>query len=88
MDNRYKGENARDIYGDALELQNACNLSGVAHTLCDMCSFLVDQGLDTDGIRSHPAVILTVDKMNDLVRRPDLDAYSKADDECRAKRRS
>jgi len=81
--NRYEGENARDICQDAILVQDACNLSGVAHSLAEMCSFLWKQGLETEAIKKHPAVILVVDKMNDLVGRPDFDAYAEAYKACR-----
>jgi len=42
------------VCGDALVIQDACNLSGVAHSLAGMCSYLRgERNLDTDGLRRH-----------------------------------
>lgn len=66
MRNPYSGQDARSIYRDALLLQNACNLSGVAITLTEVCDHLRTTGSDTPGIMADPAVKLIVAKLADL----------------------
>jgi hypothetical protein len=73
-----------NIYKDAIEVQNACNLSGVAHSLADVCSHIMRTGGDSETIKTNPAVILFVDKLNSLLNRPSLKefhtAYMKCED--------
>ena len=53
-------------FQEALLLQNACNPSGVAHTLVEMIQEASRQGADTASICRDPAVRLTVAKLADL----------------------
>lgn len=53
-------------YIAALDIQDACNLSGVSHHLSRLCTELVNSGQDTMQIRQNAAVILIVAKMADL----------------------
>jgi hypothetical protein len=53
-------------YAEALAVQDACNLSGVAHSLIEMCSVIRAEGGDSDAIRHDPAVRLFVAKLADL----------------------
>jgi hypothetical protein len=49
----------------AIDVQNACNLSGVAHSLVELCQELRDNGVEssTDAINQHPLVRLYVSKL-------------------------
>lgn len=51
---------------DALSVQNASNISGVAHSLADLCVAMHAAGLSTTAICDHPATQLFVAKLADL----------------------
>jgi hypothetical protein len=51
---------------DALSVQNACNLSGVAHSFADLCVAMHSAGLGTGAICDHPASQLYAAKVADL----------------------
>ena len=57
-----------DMIHEAIIVQDACNLTGVAHSLLRYCDRLRDGGAGTDDIRKDPGVILFVAKMADLCR--------------------
>jgi hypothetical protein len=57
---------ARNRYQDALDVQNACNPSGVAHSLHEICCEVSREGGGTDAVRRDPAVRLFVAKLADL----------------------
>ena len=63
----------RNIYQQALDVQNACNSSGVALSLANEIIPAVRDELranggfaDTDAVNSHPAVIMFIAKLGDL----------------------
>ena len=70
-------------YQDALDVQDACNLSGVvfafAKVMQDICDEAIREGYDTEWKNTHPLVLLWVDKMVDLSRHS-FTALSKAYD--------
>ena len=66
MNNQYIGDNARSIYRDAILVQSACNLSGVAHSLVEACQYLREIGGDSRTIERDPAIVLFVAKLADL----------------------
>lgn len=51
---------------EAIDVQNACNLSGVAHRFARVMSDLCALGLDTDARNRHPIAILWSDKIAHL----------------------
>lgn len=57
-------------YADALNIQDACNLSGVAHRFSDVASILWNEaravGLGTDYVNTHPVARLFIDKLLSL----------------------
>jgi hypothetical protein len=55
-----------DLAKEALAVQDACNLSGVAQSFARAMSALRDLGLDTRGCNEHPITIIWLDKMNGL----------------------
>lgn len=59
-------EKVRLRHADALSIQDACNLSGVASRLQRLCRELIEEGCGTMEVRRNPAVILIVAKMADL----------------------
>ena len=77
---------------DALEVQDACNLSGVVHgwsvAMRDLCELLRnDLGITfcTDAVNRHPVNKLWASKVHDLTGMglSDMDAFSKAYDDCK-----
>lgn len=71
----------KELAKEALAVQNACNLSGVAHgfarAMSDLCS-LVPSG--TDARNTHPIAVLWADKIAALTGTQDLgnDTVTKA----------
>ena len=53
-------------YAEAIAVQDACNPSGVAHSLIEVFRQVRAEGGDTDAQRSDPAVRLFVAKLADL----------------------
>ena len=51
---------------DALAVQNAANLSGVAHSYADLCVAMHQAGLGTSAICDHPASQLYAAKVADM----------------------
>jgi len=51
---------------DALAVQNASNISGVAHSYADLCVAMRQAGLGTSAICDHPASQLYAAKVADL----------------------
>ena len=50
----------------ALQVQDACNLSGVVHSLAQLVTNLHSQGHGTTWVNQHPLVQLFVDKLGHL----------------------
>jgi hypothetical protein len=85
-----------NVYQFALDVQNACNLSGVVlslaklmEQLCDDCRASSWVGPRNEWLRNHPALRLYLDKVNDMMGRPDLrddsfERFGKAYDACQA----
>lgn len=71
-----------NIYQEAIDVQNAVNLTAVASLLHRVGSQLSREGRGTDEIRRNPAVTLIVDKLLDLNGRPEGMEFNKAFDEC------
>lgn len=66
MNNRYTEEH--QCYQDAIQLQNACNLTAVLGTLADAVRFLrTAQNLDEKATRCHPVVAAMIYKISDLM---------------------
>lgn len=70
---------------EAIEVQDACNLSGVVHawsrSMTRLCELLPDLG--TAGRNQHPINVLFSSKVASLTRSEDSDTFSKAYDACR-----
>ena len=81
----------KNVYQDALDVQDASNLSGVAHSLSEHLTKSIwpevrASGGGTDQVNRHPAVVLFVSKLCHLAgMEQDFDAFSKAYDVCLAK---
>ncbi len=50
----------------AIDVQNACNLSGVARSLHEVTTVLFQQDKGTRWVNSHPAVTMYLCKMGEL----------------------
>lgn len=57
-----------NIYKDAIQVQDACNLSGVAHSLCEAMKVIREEPdcNGTDYVNRHPVVTMYLSKMADL----------------------
>jgi hypothetical protein len=81
-----------NIYRSALQVQDACNLSGVAHSLSrDVLPAVWAEahaaGQGTEYVNTHPAVVLFVDKLASLahvqgITDSSMQAYSNAARTC------
>ena len=68
-----------NMYQEALDVQNASNLSGVAHSLANITSKVWAEVRETGGtedVNKHPVIILFLDKMNQLAGLQNLSADS------------
>ena len=69
-------------YRTVLDVQNACNLSGVVFAFADIMQRLCNEGFKngygTKWKNTHLTVQLLCDKLADLVKVPDYDAYNAA----------
>lgn len=76
----------RRAHQNALDVQNACNLSGVVHSLVRDIQTLRDSPdcTGTSWINRHPVVLWYVDKLVDLTGRPDSTELSRAYDQLTA----
>lgn len=67
----------------AIDVQDASNLSGVVFAFARTMQKLCDEGLDTDARNSHPISILFASKILSLANPgDDLTRFSHAVDEC------
>jgi hypothetical protein len=77
----------KELAQEAIDVQDACNLSGVVHgwhrAMEDLCDILRDSG--TDGRNTHPINQMWASKCHDLARMgtSDWEQYSKAYDACK-----
>ena len=62
----------RDDYTEALQVQDACNLSGVVIAFARVLQKLRDSGLDSNGIHTHPLTRCWADKIAHLAGVQDL----------------
>ena len=74
-----------NIYKTAVDIQDAVNLTAVVNTLASICERVMKDEGGTNAPRENPAVIAIVDKINDLLGRPDSTDINKAFDECEKK---
>ncbi|MDP2607245.1 MAG: hypothetical protein Q8S00_32310 [Deltaproteobacteria bacterium] len=61
-----KPRSLAELAREAFAVQDACNLSGVAHGFARAMADLCDLGLDTDTRNHHPIAILWADKIAHL----------------------
>jgi hypothetical protein len=64
----------------ALDIQDACNLTAVAGVLHNVCLEVLHESKSTEAVTRDPAVIWIVDKIYDLVHRPEGEVLSQAYD--------
>lgn len=71
---------------EALDVQNACNLSGVAKSFANATSDLWDharaEGHGTEWVNTHPVSVLYADKLASLTGGGDAITFNKAYDAC------
>lgn len=68
------------MYRDAIQVQDACNLSGVLFSFAQHMQTLCDMGLDTDQKNQHPVSILFSSKIGSLTGSELLSNYPEAMD--------
>jgi hypothetical protein len=73
---------AENRYETALEIQDSCNLTAVAGVFHKMCLEVLEETHSTQAVTEDPAILWMVDKIHDLVHRPDRETMSKAYDFC------
>jgi hypothetical protein len=70
---------------EAIQIQDACNLSGVVHSFSRAMETIwaearEGEGKGTEWVNTHPIVTLYIDKLLDLNRRSDaFEAWSKVE---------
>lgn len=78
----------QDLAKQAIEIQNACNLSGIVHAFSKAVTVMrTELKMDTPTCNRHPVTVLFLDKLNSLAGIQPLDteymnATSHAMDEC------
>uniref|UniRef100_A0A6M3LZC1 Uncharacterized protein n=1 Tax=viral metagenome TaxID=1070528 RepID=A0A6M3LZC1_9ZZZZ len=74
-------------YESAIQVQDACNLSGVVSSFSEVLPRIWDEvrsnGKGTTEVNQHPISKLYADKIVDLARVRDFDSFSVAYKECR-----
>jgi hypothetical protein len=69
-------------YREALDCQDACNLSGVVRSFARHTEALWAEadafGQGTEYVNTHPVTLWFLDKLNDLARRPDVSRMIRA----------
>lgn len=79
----------RNVHEDALLLQDASNVSGVIHALSEIVTNIQNEryekgpGLDQASLRAHPAVVLVVNKLEEMVGSNYGDRYHEAYTACK-----
>ena len=66
------------MFHEAMEVQNACNLSGVLFSFARHMQTLCDLGLDPDARNAHPVCILFSSKIASLTGSESMDTFSEA----------
>lgn len=73
----------QQLMTEAIQVQNACNLSGVVHAFANVITDLRANGVtDTDAIRHHPVSVLFSSKIASLTNSENIQAFSKAYGAC------
>jgi uncharacterized protein YqkB len=70
----------KQLYKNAIDVQDACNLSGIVHSFSRDISRLreLNPGMGTDEINSHAICVLYSDKIRSLVGDDFSKAYNEA----------
>lgn len=75
-------------YKRAIDVQDACNLSGVVHDFSNMMTRVwvearKEEGRGTDWVNTHPIVILYSNKISSLCGSENSEQFSMAYDHCK-----
>lgn len=73
----------KEICTTCYDIQDACNFVPVCLELSTTVLKLKRAGIPHQEVQNHPAVIILVDKINDMMGRPDLDKVFAAFTYCR-----
>jgi hypothetical protein len=63
----------KEICTTAYEIQDACNFYPVVMELGKVVADLKANGIEHQNLKDHPATIILVDKINDMMGRPDFE---------------
>lgn len=72
----------QELAQEALDVQDACNLSGVVHSFSRCMTALSEHGLDTPEKNRHPVAILFSNKIAQLTGSESAHAFASAYDWC------
>ena len=73
----------QQLMTEAIQVQNACNLSGVVYSFANVITDLRANGVtDTDAIRHHPVSVLFSSKIASLTNSDDAHTFSVAYGAC------
>jgi hypothetical protein len=77
-----------DVAREAIAVQNACNLSGVAHSFLDAIATIRNSASGTREVNTHPIVTLYISKLaslngTDCLCGDCMDSFSRAMDACK-----
>jgi hypothetical protein len=73
----------KDICTLCYDIQDASNFYPIVNELARTLADLKSCGIDHYALSKHPAVIILVDKINDMMHRPDLDEVMRSFTYCR-----
>jgi hypothetical protein len=77
----------KEICTKCYDIQDVCNFVPVCLELSTTVLQLKRAGIPHEKINEHPAVIILVDKISDMMHRPDLDKVFAAFTYCREMKR-
>jgi len=76
-------ERINRMWADAIQVQDACNLSGVVHAFSRILADLCKTTQSTKERNTHPVCIMFASKVASLTGCEDLEAFGKAYEECK-----
>jgi hypothetical protein len=78
-----QAEALKRLAKEAIDVQDACNLSGVAHGFSRAMSKLCELGLDTSARNRHPVAVMWSSKIASLTGSESGEEFSRAYDACK-----
>ena len=72
-------------YQRALDVQDACNLSGIVHSFAAVLPLIMEEVKSTEGVWRHPISVMYVSKIDSLVHGSDMNTFGVAYEACKDK---